>query len=185
MFSFRYPFKPYRKNTAFDDDDDDEDGFIDVNDDVEDEAVDAEQTFERIQLDNNNQSNATNNQSNDNNNMIMTSDINNPSPLVPTAVVDEDEFISDDEDLNSSPPDLSALTDNEKKSIFEAQYKTHNLLSRTRKLIKIIRNICAIDQYVRNHPDGPNNGFIIDIRVSSNFLYSNIEKQLHIIHINR
>jgi hypothetical protein len=160
LFSFRYPFQPYRKNAVFDDD---EDEFIDINDDVEDEAVEAEQIFDRIQLDDNNQSNI-------NSNVNMTPDVDILSPAVPTAVLDEDEFISDDEDLNSSSPDLSALTDNEKKPILEALYKTQTLLIRIRKLVKTTRNICAIDQYVRNHPDGPDNGFIIDIRVSSTFL---------------
>jgi hypothetical protein len=159
LFSFRYPFKPYRKNTTFDDDDD-EDEYVDIHDDVEDEVIDAEKMYNPIQLDNNTQSN-------ENNNVIISSDIVIPSPVLPTTLLDEDEFISDDEELNSFSSDLLTLTDNEKKQLFEALHKTHALLLQTRKLVKIIRSISAIDQYVRNHPDGPDNGLIVDVRVSS------------------
>lgn len=40
------------------------------------------------------------------------------------------------------------------------------LLVKTRKLVKIMRNVSVIDQYVRNHQGGPRTGFVVDIRVS-------------------
>jgi hypothetical protein len=54
----------------------------------------------------------------------MTSNIHNPSSDVSIPVVDEDEFISDDEDSIISPPDFSALTDNEKKSFLKLNIYT-------------------------------------------------------------
>jgi len=164
-FSFRHPFKPYQKNKDFDID---EDEFVDIlDDDVEDEVVDAEQALVQIELDDNEQSN-------ENNNVIMSSNIDISSPVVPTAVLDEDEFISDDEESNDSPPDLPVSIDELNKEILELLYKTHSLALRTRKLVKIMRNISAIDQYTRNHPNGPDNGFVIDMRVSSTLFISKV-----------
>jgi hypothetical protein len=163
-FSFRHPFKPYQKNKDFDDD---EDEFVDIlDDDVEDEVVDVEQELVHIELDDNEQSN-------ENNNVIMSSNIDISSPVLPTAFLDEDEFISDDEESNASP-DLPVSIDELNKEILELLYKTYSLALRTRKLVKIMRNISAIDQYTRNHPNGPANGFVVDMRVSSTLFISKV-----------
>ncbi|CAF4784136.1 unnamed protein product, partial [Rotaria socialis] len=149
-----YPFKSYQKNIGLDDGDDD---FIDIDDDVEDEIVDAEQASRSVELSDNGQPNENNDV-----NVSLNDDILSPVP--PTNLLDEDEFISDDDDSNDSSVDLPASNDNEKNQLLDVLRKSHGLLLRTRKMVKIMRNVSSIDQYVRNHEHGPCNGFVIDIR---------------------
>ena len=93
------------------------------------------------------------------------------SPVPPTNLLDEDEFISDDDDSNDSSVDLPASNDNEKNQLLDVLRKSHGLLLRIRKMVKIMRNVSSIDQNVRNHEHGPCNGFVIDIRVCLTFLH--------------
>ncbi|CAF5155762.1 unnamed protein product, partial [Rotaria sp. Silwood1] len=79
------------------------------------------------------------------------------SSLLPTAVPADKEY-------DDSLPIFSSSTNDENNQILKALHKTHALVVRTRKLVKLMRNVSAIDQYVRNHQDGPKNGFVIDIR---------------------
>ncbi|CAF1059898.1 unnamed protein product [Rotaria magnacalcarata] len=107
--SKRYPFKSYQKNIGLDDDDDD---FIDIDDDVDDEIVDAEQASRSVELSDNRQPNENNDV-----NVSLNDDIS--SPVSPTNVLDEDEFISDDDDSNDSSVDLPASSDNEKNQLLD------------------------------------------------------------------
>ncbi len=166
FFSSRHPFKPYQKNTTIDDDDDE---YIDITEDIDDEIVDAEQISDHIAVDDSNKQS-------DENNMVVSSDIDIISSVLPTLTLDEDEFISEDEEPQNPTLDLDASMDNENKQILEILYKTYGLLIRTRKLVKLTRNVCAIDQHVRNQQNGPNNGFINDIRVSSTFFVLKFSK---------
>ena len=149
---------------TFDDDNDDREmEFIDVHDNVEDDILDAERTFAQIQSN-------KDKQSNENDNVVMSLNVETPSPDFSLVLLDDDdEFISDCDELNDSCPDISTLTDSRKKQLFDTLYKVNLLLIRIRRLVGITRSISAIDEYVRKHSDGPVNGFIFDIRVSSTF----------------
>ncbi|CAF4826577.1 unnamed protein product, partial [Rotaria socialis] len=105
-----------------------------------------------------------NGQPNENNDVNVSSNDDISSPVLPTNVLDEDEFMSNDNDSNDSSVDLPASIDNEKNQLLDVLRKTHGLLLLTRKMVKIMRNVSSIDQYVRNHERGPCNGFVIDIR---------------------
>ncbi|CAF4759672.1 unnamed protein product, partial [Rotaria socialis] len=77
-----YPFKSYQKNIGLDTDDDD---FIDIDDDVDDEIIDAEQASRNAEL-------GDNGQPNENNDVNVSSNDDISSPVLPTNVLDEDEF---------------------------------------------------------------------------------------------
>ncbi|CAM4952705.1 unnamed protein product [Rotaria socialis] len=164
-----YPFKSYQKNIGLDDGDDD---FIDIDDDVEDEIVDAEQASRSVELSDNGQPNENNDV-----NVSLNDDILSPVP--PTNLLDEDEFISDDDDSNDSSVDLPASNDNEKNQLLDVLRKSHGLLLRTRKMVKIMRNVSSIDQYVRNHEHGPCNGFVIDIRTRWSSTFHMLKRLIH------
>ncbi|CAF3985596.1 unnamed protein product [Rotaria sp. Silwood1] len=167
----KYPFKPYHKNKVVEDDEDD---FVDIAADVEDELVEAEQTPDDIKLGNNKQLNQ-------NDNITISSDIGIPSPVLPTTDLQEDEFISDDdeEESNDIPSVLPSSIDNVHKQMLEIQHKTHTLVIRTRKLVGIIRSIAVIDQYVRNHENGPKNGFILDVQIRWNSTFFMLQRVIH------
>ncbi|CAF1600248.1 unnamed protein product, partial [Rotaria sp. Silwood1] len=95
-------------------------------------------------------------QNNNNKDIIVLHDAD-ASSLLPTAVPADEEY-------DDSLPNFSSSTNDENNQILKALHKTHALVVRTRKLVKLMRNVSAIDQYVRNHQDGPKNGFVIDIR---------------------
>ena len=80
--------------------------------------------------------------------------------------MEEDQFISDEDESDDSSYDLPNSIDNEKRELFQVLQHTHMLLVKTRKLVKIMRSVSVIDQYIRNHQGGPRNGFVVDIRVS-------------------
>ncbi|CAF3354532.1 unnamed protein product, partial [Rotaria socialis] len=164
-----YPFKSYQKNIGLDDGDDD---FIDIDDDVEDEIVDAEQASRSVEL-------SDNGQPNENNDVSVSLNDDILSPVPPTNLLDEDEFISDDDDSNDSSVDLPASNDNEKNQLLDVLRKSHGLLLRTRKMVKIMRNVSSIDQYVRNHEHGPCNGFVIDIRTRWSSTFHMLKRLIH------
>ncbi|CAF0843376.1 unnamed protein product [Rotaria sordida] len=155
----RYSFKPYHKNKVVEDD--------------EDESVEAEQIPDDIKLDNNKQLNQSDN-------ITISSDIGIPSPVLPTTDLQEDEFISDDdeEESNDIPSVLSSSIDNINKQILEIQHKTHHLVIRTRKLVGIMRSV-VIDQYVRNHENSPKNGFILDVQIRWNSTFFMLQRVIH------
>ncbi|CAF5187910.1 unnamed protein product, partial [Rotaria magnacalcarata] len=132
----------------------------DLTDDFDDEIINVEQEIYLIDLNGDKQSNETNN-------LIASSDID-VLPTTATTDVLEDEFISDSEESDDSSVDLPSSMDQENKQLLKLLHKTHALMVRTRKLVKIMRNIGQIDQYVRNHHNGPNNGFVVDIRIRWN-----------------
>ncbi|CAF3801336.1 unnamed protein product [Rotaria magnacalcarata] len=136
--------------------DDDDDEFIDINDDI----IDVEEALKVIELTGND-----NNQLNESSDTSATSHIDIESAVLPIAAVGEDQFVSDEDEFDDSSSDLPNSIDNEKKEHFQVLQRTHILLIRTRKLVKIIRSVSVIDQYIRNHQDGPRNGFVIDIRI--------------------
>lgn len=80
----------------------------------------------------------------------------------------DDSFISDDEETyrSSQATYSSQPLNNIDEQILQLLNEIYCLMSRCRKLIKIIRNNGLIDQFIRNHADGPKNGFVSDIRVS-------------------
>ncbi|CAF4146639.1 unnamed protein product [Rotaria magnacalcarata] len=136
--------------------DDDDDEFIDINDDI----IDVEEALKVIELTGND-----NNQLNESSDTSATSHIDIESAVLPIAAVGEDQFVSDEDEFDDSSSDLPNSIDNEKKEHFQVLQRTHILLIRTRKLVKIIRSVSVIDQYIRNHQDGPRNGFVIEIRI--------------------
>lgn len=89
-----------------------------------------------------------------------------------STIIDDDDYVSDDgneddfegEDMNRSPSKIS--TDGEEEQILETLQQVHGVIARCRKLIKCMRNISIIDQFIRSHPEGHKNGFLLDIRVS-------------------
>ncbi|CAF1963465.1 unnamed protein product [Rotaria magnacalcarata] len=169
----RYPFKSHQMNRTVVDDDDDE--FIDINDDIEDDIIDVEEALKMTELTGND-----NNQLNESSDTSAASRIDIESTVLPIAVVGEDQFVSDEDESDDSSSDLPNSIDNEKKEHFQVLQRTHILLIRTRKLVKIIRSVSVIDQYIRNHQDGPRNGFVIDIRVSYVIFCPNFLKLLDI-----
>ncbi|CAF2248458.1 unnamed protein product [Rotaria magnacalcarata] len=148
-----HPFKLYEMNVEVEVEDD-------LTDDFDDEIINVEQEIYLIDLNGDKQSNETNN-------LIASSDID-VLPTTATTDVLEDEFISDSEESDDSSVDLPSSMDQENKQLLKLLHKTHALMVRTRKLVKIMRNIGQIDQYVRNHHNGPNNGFVVDIRIRWN-----------------
>ncbi|CAF2053490.1 unnamed protein product [Rotaria magnacalcarata] len=151
--------------------DDDDDEFIDINDDI----IDVEEALKVIELTGND-----NNQLNESSDTSATSHIDIESAVLPIAAVGEDQFVSDEDEFDDSSSDLPNSIDNEKKEHFQVLQRTHILLIRTRKLVKIIRSVSVIDQYIRNHQDGPRNGFVIEIRVSCVIFCPNFLKLLDI-----
>ncbi|CAF1146292.1 unnamed protein product [Rotaria magnacalcarata] len=149
--------------------DDDDDEFIDINDDI----IDVEEALKVIELTGND-----NNQLNESSDTSATSHIDIESAVLPIAAVGEDQFVSDEDEFDDSSSDLPNSIDNEKKEHFQVLQRTHILLIRTRKLVKIIRSVSVIDQYIRNHQDGPRNGFVIDIRVNLNFKPQQVKRKV-------
>jgi hypothetical protein len=78
----------------------------------------------------------------------------------------EDEYINDDEDTTDVSSLSSLDIDAENKRILIFLYKLNDAVARARKPVKIMRNVSAIDQYVRKAKGGPKKGFVIDMRVS-------------------
>ena len=145
---------------------DDDDEYFDVIDDVEDEVVDAEQIYAQNELNNNN------GQASQTNVMGASLDVEDSSMISSISHSNEDEFISDDEDSSDSTIDLPASINNENKRMLEVLHKTHEVLAKTRKLVKITRNVSIIHHHIRNEQKSPNNGLVIDMRVSSMFFYT-------------
>lgn len=106
-------------------------------------------------------------------------DVDDSSSSASISLSNEDEFISDDEEPNDPVVDLPSSTDNKNKEMLEVLYKVHDVLARTRKLVKITRNVSIIDQYVRNEQKSPKSGLVIDMRVSSMFSLHNFLEKYH------
>ena len=169
MFFFRYPFKSYQRNvTDFEEDDDDDDELIDVFGDDDDNEHDGEQTIndtgeeeEDVEEEDEEKENR-----NEGNNFIPVASNNLASSASSTAVVLDDDFISDDEESDEISDDVTSSINVDDREMFTILQKTHTLLARIRKMVKIIRNIGALDQFVRNHRNGPKGGLILDMHVS-------------------
>ena len=154
----RHPFKPHPL-TNLNDDDDDDDHYFDIVDEDEDEALDCEQTLNDYELE-------ANEQTQNYRSTQLSIDLQSSTPS--TSFVETDQYISDDEeDSKDSSVSLSSLTNSESKQMFQLLNETYLLLIRSRKLIKIMRNTTAIDNFVRSSPDGCHNGFVIDMEVST------------------
>ncbi|CAF0917002.1 unnamed protein product [Adineta steineri] len=165
----RYPFKPYDKNILIDDDDE-EDEYIVVDDDVEEEVIDAEETYKQEQNNNNNNNTSSNSNINEEtseiNDLATSFDNTTVSSVPSTTVPVDDEYISDDdEDMNNSSTELSTLNNNELETLFHFLCKTCKLIGQVRKLAQTMKNVTAIDQFIRNNPNGPKNGFVTDMRI--------------------
>ena len=164
LISCRYLFKPYQK---IPDDDDEEEEQVDILDDVDEEIVDAEQVLSQ-------DSEVNDAVSNEDDGTTTSSNVDIALFSSLTAMEEDDEFISEDED-ESQATDPSAgvrtFSSGEVKKIWNALEQTNVLMARVRKLVNIMRSIAAIDHFIRNHQDGPPNGFVIDMRVSANDLF--------------
>jgi len=172
-FIFRYPFKPYDKNVLIADDEEEE--YIDIDDDVEEEVVDAEETYKQDQNNNNNNNSSSSNineRTNEIDDLTVIFDNITVSPVPSTNIPVDDEYISeDDNDTNSSSTEPHSLNNSELETLFTFLCKTRTLIGQVRKLAQTMKNVTAIDQFIRNHPNGPINGFVTDMRVSYNCLY--------------
>ena len=100
------------------------------------------------------------------------------STLLSSIFLEDDQSISDDEDSQNPCTVLPSSIDNDIKMIFEVLHRTHGIRNESRKLIKIMRSIAIIDNYVSSHQSGPKNGFIIDTQISSIFLQSTLKRIL-------
>ena len=151
VHSFRSTFKPTSSSNPIDDDDDDD--YIDLLDDAEDETLDCEQTVDGSELE-----------------VIDPStqlSADQSSAFLSTSTGELDEYISDVEaESNDSSLSLSSLTSDESKEMFVLLNKTYLLLIRTRKLIKMMRNIAIIDNFIKSSPGGCPSGFVIDMQVN-------------------
>ena len=166
MFFFRYPFKSYQRNVTDFGEDDDDDELIDVFGDDDDNEHDGEQTIndtgeEEEDVEEEEEEEKENR--NEGNNFIPVASNNLASS---TAVVLDDDFISDDEESDEISDDVTSSINVDDREMFTILQKTHTLLARIRKMVKIIRNIGVLDQFVRNHRNGPKGGLILDMRVS-------------------
>lgn len=142
-----------------DDDDDNDDDYIESVDDDVDEDLEVEQIIDPSEL-------GDSGQQTEENDRITTSSIDLQPLVLPSAGVGADEYISDDEELTDAFLVLSVSVNNENKQILELLHQTRALLIRSRKLIRITRNIGVIDHYVRHCQDGPQSGFVLDMEVS-------------------
>ncbi|CAF1488902.1 unnamed protein product [Adineta ricciae] len=167
----RYPFKSYSKNAVVDDNDDD-DEYIDIDDDVEEEAVDAEEAYKQEQCKNNNNSSSSdvsnssvNAETNEIADLAVSFDDATVSSVASVNVPVDDEYISDDEDDTiGSSIELHTLSNSELDTLFSFLCKTRTLIARVRKLAQTMKNVTAIDQFIRNNPNGPISGFVTDMR---------------------
>ena len=151
---------------------DDDDEFVDMlDDDEEEEIVDVEQPMDSVESENTEKSI-------EDNSLITPSTTDMQSTLLSSTVLEDNESISDDEDSQNSCTVLPSSIDNDIKMIFQVLHQTHGVRIKSRKLIKIMRSIAIIDNYVRRHQSGPKNGFIIDTQVSSIFLQSTLKRIL-------
>ncbi|CAF1616242.1 unnamed protein product, partial [Adineta ricciae] len=168
----RYPFKSYSKNAVTDDDDDD-DEYIDIDDDVEEEAVDAEEAYKQEQCKNNNNSSSSsdvssssaNAETNEIADLAVPFDDATVSSVASINVPVDDEYISGDEDDTiGSSIEFHTLNNSELETLFSFLCKTRTLIARVRKLAQTMKNVTAIDQFIRNNPNGPISGFVTDMR---------------------
>jgi hypothetical protein len=146
----RYPFKPHQNKNEHGYDFDDEEEFIDMLDDVEKEAIEIEQTYD-------NSESCDNKELNEDTELTSTSTNDIASPDLLSDSQGEDEFISDDEDSNNTSSVSIQEINIGNKPIYDILHQTNSILIQRRKLVKIMRSVGIIDQYVRNHQNGPKN----------------------------
>ena len=147
---FRSTFKP---NSHFiPNDDDPDDDYDDLIDD-EDDTLDCEQMPDSSELEDIDRSTHLS--------------VDQSSVSLSTSSVELDEYISDVEtESNDSSLSISSLTSSESKEIFFLFDKTYLLLIRTRKLIKMMRNIAVIDTFIKSSSGGCTSGFVLDMQVN-------------------
>lgn len=138
-----------------------EDNFFDDLDDEEDEIFDNHANIDDIQSHEDHSTTSTE----ETESRLNTERSTN---AIASNIVD-DNFISDDEDSTDTFSDASQsdTSGDTNYRLSQALKQTYDVLDRCRKLTKVIRNSGIIDQFTRNHPGGPKNGFILDICVSS------------------